>query len=141
MEWSDCYGPENLPTLDNIREYVNSDLWEDLNLFLQNVYHIQPKLTYSNCSMQRGWNVKYRKSGRSLVTLYPMENYFIALIVIGNKEMNEAELLVPFCSDYTQSLFQNTDFSAGGRWLMLKVTEPSILQDVENLIQIRVKPK
>ena len=70
-----------------------------------------------------------------------MEGFFIALVVIGNKEMDETELLMPLCSQYTQSLYQKTVFSAGGRWLMLDVTERSILEDVIKLIGIRVKPK
>ncbi|MEM1483743.1 DUF3788 domain-containing protein [Oscillospiraceae bacterium PP1C4] len=138
MEWSILYDQSNPPKLDNISEYVNNELWQDLNSFLQSIYCIEPKLSYSQCSMQRGWNVKYQKSGKSLCTLYPMEDYFIALVVIGNKEMHEAELLIPLCSKYTQVLYQKTDYSAGGRWLMLNVTDRSILDDVINLIQIRV---
>lgn len=141
MEWSNLYGPSSQPTLDEISEYVNHDLWQDLNLFLQNTYHIQPKLVYSQCSMQRGWNLKYQKSGRSLCTLYPMENYFIALIVIGNKEMHEAELLMPLCSKYTQALYQKTASSTGGRWLMINITDRPILDDVINLLQIRARTK
>ncbi|PKM50526.1 MAG: hypothetical protein CVV02_11010 [Firmicutes bacterium HGW-Firmicutes-7] len=141
MEWSNLYGPSSQPPLYMISEYINNALWKYLNSFLQNNYHIQPKLTYSQCSMQRGWNLKYQKSGKSLCTLYPMENYFIALIVIGNKEMNEAELLMPLCSKYTQALYQETASSNMGRWLMVNVTDRSILDDVINLIQIRVRPK
>lgn len=141
MKWYNLYGPCNPPGLDNISEYVHNKLWQDLNRFLQNTYQIQPKLAYSRCSMQPGWNVKYQKSGKSLCTLYPMENYFITLVVIGNKEIHEAELLIPLCSKYTQVLYQETKFSPGGRWLMIKVTDRSILEDVMNLIQIRLKPK
>jgi len=91
--------------------------------------------------MQPGWNVKYQKSGGSLCTLYPMKGYFIALVVIGNKESFEAELTLPLLSSYTQSLYQNTAFSPGGRWLMIEVTEPAILDDVIRLVRIRAKSK
>lgn len=141
MEWSNIYGSSNQPTLEEIDQYIGNELWQDLNVFLQNTYNVQPKLAYSQCSMQRGWNLKYQKSGKSLCTLYPMENYFIALVVIGNKEMDEAEMLISLCSKYTQELYQKTAFSAGGRWLMMNVTDQSILDDVIRLIQIRVRPK
>jgi hypothetical protein len=36
--------------------------------------------------------VKYQNSGKSLCTLYPMEGYFIALVVIGAKEEEEVEM-------------------------------------------------
>jgi hypothetical protein len=141
MEWSHLYSQSSLPTFDNISRYVNNQLWQDLNGFLQNSYHIQPKLAYSRCSMQRGWNVKYQKNGKSLCTLYPMEGFFIALVVIGNKEMHEAELLMPLCSQYTQTLYQKAGCSTGGRWLMVSVTDFQILYDVTCLIRIRVTPK
>jgi hypothetical protein len=141
MEWSNLYGFDNQPTFEKISAYINNELWQDLNSYLQNSYHIQPKLTYSQCSMQRGWNVKYVKSGKSLCTIYPMENYFITLIVIGNKEMQEAEFLMPLCSKYTQELYHKTNFNVGGRWLMINVTDRQILEDVINLMQIRVRPK
>lgn len=141
MEWNTLYDQKIPPTLDNISKYVSSELWENLNSFLEGTYKIQPKFSYSRCSIQPGWNVKYQKSGKSLCTLYPMEGFFIVLVVIGNKESFEAELMLPSFSKYTQSLYQNTAYSAGGRWLMMNVTEPAILDDVISLVQIRAKSK
>jgi hypothetical protein len=141
MEWSNLYDESNPPTLESVKDFVNNGLWQEINSFLQDTYHVQPKLTYSKCSMQRGWNVKYQKSGRSLCTLYPMQDYFIALVVIGNKEMPEADLCMPSCSKYIQELYKKTTFSAGGRWLMIDVTGKEILDDVINLIKIRVSPQ
>ncbi len=141
MEWNILYDQNNPPNLNDIDKYIGSGLWESLNAFLKDTYNIQPKLSYSRCSMQPGWNVKYQKSGKSLCTLYPMEGFFIALIVAGSKESSEVELLLPSFSKYTQDLYQKTPFSAGGRWLMINVTEREILNDVISLVQIRVHPK
>ena len=70
-----------------------------------------------------------------------MEGYFIALVVIGNKEINETELILPSCSEHIQDLYKNSPFSLGGKWLMINVTDKKILEDVEMLIKIRVLPK
>jgi len=70
-----------------------------------------------------------------------MESYFITLVVVGAREEAEAELLMPLCSDYTQKLYEQTAFSAGGRWLMMNVTDEKVLEDAKNLIKLRVKPK
>jgi hypothetical protein len=91
--------------------------------------------------MQKGWNVKYRKSGKSICTLYPMNGYFIALVVIGNKELPDAELIMPSCSQYVQQLFNKTSSLPMGRWLMIEVREGCVLEDVLKLTQLRVKPK
>ena len=141
MEWINLYGPDRQPGAAEIARYINSSLWEEMNHFLQENYETQPDYSYSGCSAQPGWNVKYQKAGRSLCTLYPMDGYFIALVVIGAKEQTEAELLMPMCDSDTQKLFANTAFSAGGRWLMISVTNEAVLQDAERLIQLRRKIK
>ncbi len=41
------------------------------------------QLEYSKCSLKPGWNVKYKKSGKALCALYPMEDYFIDAGEIG----------------------------------------------------------
>lgn len=140
MDWSKLYGADHCPTYRDIDEFIHSNLWREMNDFLQNTYKVQPQTAYSGCSEQKGWNVKYKKGGKSLCTLYPMDGYFIALVVIGAKEEAEAELQMPMCSEYTQKLYEQTAFSAGGRWLMMNVTDEKILKDAKNLIKIRVKP-
>jgi hypothetical protein len=139
--WSELYNQNNQPTLENINDYINSELWIELCSGLETMYTTLPKLEYSKCSMQKGWNIKYKKSSKSLCTLYPMNGYFIALVVIGEKEQAAAEQVIPTCSNYVQKLFSGTVFSAGGKWLMLEIRERSVLEDVMKLIQLRVKPK
>lgn len=141
MDWVQCFGPDKQPTAAEIADYINSPLWIEMNRFMCENYEVQPSFHYSSCSAQPGWNVKYQKAGRSLCTLYPMSGFFIALVVIGAREQTEAELTMPLCEEYTQSLFSRTPFSAGGRWLMLNVTGEGVLEDVKRLIQIRRKLK
>ncbi|MEL7570118.1 MAG: DUF3788 domain-containing protein [Eubacteriaceae bacterium] len=137
MLWSELYGSETEPTDKNIESFINSELWGELNEYLQKSYGVAPVKSYSKCSAQRGWNIKYQKASKSLCTLYPMEGYFIALVVIGAKEQTEAELYLNAASDYVKKLYEKTTFSAGGRWLMINVTDEKILNDVKNLIAIR----
>ena len=141
MEWHEMYSKNNQPSLEEIADFVTNPIWKKFNDQLQSLYQIQPKLSHSSCSMQPGWNVKYQKSGKSLCTLYPMSGFFLALVVIGNKEIGEAELLIPSCDAYTKSVFQDSVFSAGGKWLMLKIVDEKVSDDVTSLIQLRVKPK
>lgn len=115
-------------------------LWKDINNYLQRAYLSKPKYSYSICSMQPGWNIKYRKSGKSLCTLYPKEKYFEVLIVIGQKEMTDAELMMPALSAYVQGVFAETAVFQDSRWLMLEVKNRDTLLDALELIALRVKP-
>ena len=94
-------------------------------------------MEHSRCSMQAGWNIKYKKDGKSLCTLYPMQGYFIALVVVGSRELTEAEFLMPQCSDYVQTVFKNTKIGNGQKWLMLDVRDRGIMDDVFSLINLR----
>lgn len=139
MEWINMYSPDNKPSPAEIREYISSPLWDEFNDFLKNGYGIQPDYSYSGCSGQPGWNIKYKKSGKSLCTLYPMEGFFIALVVVGAKEAPEAELLMPSFTEYTQNLYRTAAGLSGARWLMINVTDERIAEDAKQLIQLRRK--
>jgi AraC family transcriptional regulator len=125
------------PLLETVSTYVSSPLWEQLCKYVEEQYQIRPVLEYSRCSMQRGWNVKYKKAGRSLCTLYPMEGYFIALVVIGERERVEAELALPLFTEYLQQLYYETKAGMGQKWLMINVTDDAVLKDVKRCIAIR----
>ena len=140
MEWNLMYSIGKKPTWNQINEFINNTLWTDLNSRIQMNYQIEPIIEYSRCSMQSGWNIKYKKSGKSLCTLYPMSGYFIVLIVIGNREMQEAEFLIPQCSSYVQDMFKNTKTGQGQKWLMLDVRDQETIDDVFALISLRKKP-
>lgn len=141
MEWVDFYKADSEPSYQDIVAFVDSPLWVELESFLQSNYAVEPTISYSRCAGQPGWNVKYKKAGRALCTLYPMDGFFIALVVIGSKEYEETLEELPECTDYTRELFYNADSSSMGRWLMIQVTNKDILEDVKRLIQVRRKIK
>ncbi|MDY0020268.1 MAG: DUF3788 family protein [Anaerolineae bacterium] len=134
--WESADGTQE-PSLEALGAYVNNPLWEQLRAHVEEQYQVKPVLEYSGCSMQRGWNVKYKKAGRTLCTLYPMEGYYTALVVIGERERMETELALPSFTEYVQRLYQETKTGMGQKWLMIDVTDAAILEDVKHCIAIR----
>ena len=141
MSWFQRYPKSQQPTLEQISEYIASPLWGEVCQWAEKSYQVEPKVEHSTCSGAPGWNVKYKKGGRALCTLYPDEGQFTALITVGAKEAPEAELLLPTCSDYIRELFARTQTMNGARWLMIRVTDAQVLEDVKKLIRLRVAPK
>ncbi len=141
MIWSELYGQGNQPTLENVNDFVKDDLLTKLCLYLESNFSVLPKMEYSCCSMQKGWNIKYKKSGKSLCTIYPMNGYFIVLVVISEKERMEADFLIPTCSDYVQKLYSEAAFSNGSKWMMIEVRDNNVLADVIKLIHFRTNKK
>ncbi len=125
------------PSMATISTTVDNPLFDQLCRYLEAEYSVEPKVEFSQCSMQYGWNVKYKKSGRSLCTLYPMEGYFIALVVIGSREEGEMTLTLPLLSDYLQNLYHETKSCMNQKWLMINVTNEATLEDVKHCIAIR----
>ena len=137
MDWNVLYSKEKSPSLEQVTEYINNSLWTDFNNRIQSTYRTRPWMEHGRCSMQAGWNIKYKKGGKSLCTLYPMQGYFIVLVVVGSREFTEAEFLMPQCSDYVQTVFKNTKIGNGQKWLMLDVRDRGIMDDVFSLINLR----
>lgn len=128
------------PTMEMVSGFVQSPLWDDLCQHIETQYKVKPVFSYSGCKMEGdwdGWNVKYKKSGRSLCSLYPQQGSFIALVVIGGRERAETEYALPFLSPYLQRLYQDTKEGMGQKWLAIEVTEKAILDDLKKLIAIR----
>ena len=141
MIWNQCYPKSQQPTLEEISVFIASPLWDEFCRWAEERYAVSPKVEHSTCSGAPGWNVKYRKGGRSLCTLYPEEGAFTALVTVGAKEAPQAELLLPTYSDYIRELFARTAPFNGGRWLMIRISDPRVLEDVKQLVSLRVAPK
>ena len=141
MSWFQRYPKSQQPTLEQISSYIASPLWGELCQWAEKSYRIEPKVEHSTCSGAPGWNVKYKKGGRALCTLYPDDGQFTAMVTVGTKEAAEAELLLPTCSEYIRELFARTQTMNGARWLMIRVTDAQVLEDVKKLIRLRVAPK
>jgi AraC family transcriptional regulator len=145
MLWNDLFSKENEPTAEQIQEFVATPLWSELADYLQTTYNTKPKIEYSNCAMDggiwKGWNIKYKKSGKSLCTLYPKQSYFLSLITVSEKDIAEADLLIPLCCDYIKDLYNNAVPCHIGKMLGIDVTSDEILCDMKELIALRVKPK
>lgn len=138
MRWNEVYPKGTQPDLHEISTYIHSAFWEDLCTHLETVYGVSPKVEHSICSAAPGWNVKYKKSSRSLCTLYPDKDFFTAMVSVGSREATEAELLLSKCTAYTKQLYWNANPFNGARWLMIEVRTPEILDDVKQLIALRV---
>lgn len=140
MIWMERYPPNRQPTLEDIDAYADSALWRELRQHLQGTYAAASKVEYSSCSLEPGWNVKYKKGRRALCTVYIRPGYVTCMISVAPKDEPAAEGVLLTCTEYTRTLYQNTASSKLGRWLMLDVTAPEILEDVKALLALRAKP-
>ena len=80
----EIFSKDKQPTEAEIKAFVGTALFSELDNHLRDNYKVAPKLAYSGCAMDhniwRGWNLKYQKSGKSLCTIYPQQGYFLVLV-------------------------------------------------------------
>ena len=144
MSWNDLFDKDHEPSAEQIAEFTDTPLWGELSDYLQQTYKANPKLEYSACAMDggawKGWNIKYKKNGKSLCTLYPKRGYFLSLITVSEKDAVEADMLISFCCDYVKDLYKRGEFKNHyGKMMGIEVTSEEILRDMKKLIALRAK--
>ena len=126
------------PTLEEIGQYVRNPVFSQFCSEGKNIYQCREKIEFSSCSWEKGWNIKFKKAGKTLCTVYPRELYFTVLFVVGGKEKESVEAILPECAKELQDLYCQTQEGNGQRWLMIDIEEEdSVYHDLFRFIQIR----
>ncbi len=97
-------------------------------------------MEFSKCGLEPGWNLKFKKGSKALTTVYLRPGYVTAMISIAPKDEAAAEGILFACTEATRTLYQRTASSKIGRWLMMDLTAPEILEDAKALLALRSKP-
>jgi hypothetical protein len=108
-------------------------LWEELTQFVADNYPIPGEWNFGGKNY--GWNLWYRTSGKTLVTLYPQDRYFVAQIVLGKDQVEQALALK--LGKNVGTVLTETPQLHDGRWLFIKVKTKRDAADIRQLLQIK----
>lgn len=126
------------PTLDEVSDFINNSLFMEFCSQIKEKYHCSEKIEFSSCSWEYGWNVKFKKSGKNLCTVYPREGFFTVLVVIGQKEKDSVERILPECTPELRNIYTQTQAGNGQKWLMIDLEDKdNLFDDTLRLIEIR----
>lgn len=129
------------PTMEEVGEVVGNPAFGRFCAQIRDTYQCSERIEYSSCSWEKGWNIKYKKAGKTLCTIYPREGYFTVMVVVGAKEKPLVEAALPQCTAELRQIYHQTREGNGQRWLMIDLEdEGELYEDVFRLIQIRRKP-
>jgi len=129
---------ETTPEME-ISLFFSNPLWKELDDFIIKTSGSKPEISYNLCASERHWNIEYNLNGRTLCTLYPVKNIFLAMIVIESKEESIIQELLPALSKRIQQLFENTYKTPLGRWLVVEVSDKKNLYDVKLMLEMCIK--
>lgn len=129
---------EHPPTPTEVLDTLGAkkELWQQLTRFIADNYPIPGEWKFGGKNY--GWHIWYRKSGKTLVTLYPAPKSFTAQIVLGKEQV--AQALTLRLGKNVATILNETPQLHDGRWLFIKVKTAQDLRDIEKLLQIKRKP-
>ena len=129
---------EHKPAQEEVKLALGAkfSLWGKLIQFLSDNYEMTAELSFGGKNY--GWNLWYRKSGKSLVTLYPQKSGFTAQVVLG-KDQAEQALNMKFCKN-VERLVRETPQLHDGKWLFIPVKSSAEVNDVEKLLLLKWRP-
>lgn len=126
------------PDMEEIEIFVENPLFHELCAHMEAAHKALVSIEYSCDKVLLGWNVRFRKGGRTLCRLYPKRGYFNVLVVVGGREKERVNALLPQMSDAMRELYLNTREGMGQRWLLVDLRAPDAsYQDVLRLVSIR----
>lgn len=138
------FDQSHTPSSEEICAYIlepGRSLWQEFCSFIEQHYKVAPKVSYSGCSGKPGWNVKYKKSGKSLCTLYPERQGFVTLLVVKLDLLPVVDALQEeLDTELLQLVKKATPFN-GTLWLMVPVYRQAMLESVKELLLLKQHAK
>ncbi|KUO76383.1 MAG: hypothetical protein APF77_06705 [Clostridia bacterium BRH_c25] len=112
--------------------------WNELIGFVESNYDFEP--VWNNGGKYGIWEVKYRRSGKTLCALYIKDGCFTVLVVLGKAEREKFESLKEEFNPKIYEIYVNTRQYHDGKWLWINVSDMSLVEDIKKLIVIKKKP-
>jgi hypothetical protein len=89
---------------------------------------------------KHGWRLRFKKS-KSFCSLIPERDRMVVLIVLGGKEREETEKILPELSPGIRKMYAEATTYHDGKWLAILADRDQILDDIKRLLAIKRKPK
>jgi len=110
------------------------EFWQTLVNYVHSVY---PKTIEEwNFSKSAGWNFRLKDKKRAIIYLLPRANYFKVALVFGQKATDE--VLKSGVSIAIKTELESAKAYAEGRGIQIEVKEEKIINDINNLINIKL---
>ena len=113
-------------------------LWQALTGYLGRAYDFAPESKYGRKS---GWAFQYRRSERTLCTLFPEEKAFTVLVTLGKNELARLHPQLADLGKRTQEIIDQAHQYPDGKWLWIRVSEERDVEDIKTLIVCKRRPR
>ena len=112
-------------------------MWRKITVYICDNYEFEPIREKDNLDS----TIRYKRSGKTLLTFYPKKNELTVLIILGKREVEKSESSMDGFSPEMVELFIKTKQYHDGRWLHIKVLPFENFNDIKRLLEIKKHPK
>ena len=113
------------------------------NKWVSLIHHLQDELKlkgeFKFYGVNYGWALRFNKSGKSVIALYPGKDSFTIQIILDKMQVKYA--LLENINPEIKTIIKETESIHEGKWIYIRIDEFMDLTDVINLIDIRIKIK
>lgn len=96
--------------------------------------------TWNNGGKKWIYEYKFRKSGKTLCAFYFKENMLGFMIIFGKAERTKVEEIRNELSSDILETYDNAQTFHDGKWVMLNITDYSMIENLKKLLFIKKKP-
>ena len=114
-------------------------LWSDVNRFIDKNY--DTKIYWDRNEKKGEYELKYRRGGRTLCSLYPKGEGLVILIIFGQKVREKFESARQDFSKTANVLYDLARQYHDGKWLYFDLTDFEAVEDAKKMLLIKRKPK
>jgi len=119
---------------------TSSAAWEKLTGHIR-FYYVMDELWDEGKPTNKHYNnLRFRRGGKTLVTLCIREGYFIACVVLGKDERDKFDEQRDNFSETACKVYDETHTYHDGKWIGFDVHDESPIDDIIRLLQIKRKP-
>jgi hypothetical protein len=130
----------NPPTADQVHDAVGSKLplWHDLIRTIRERYSAQEDFKFLYVKSY-GWAVRFRVKGQLLVSLFPIQDGFVAQVNLCPDAIEKA-LTMKMSKNVQQAITRAHPYPEG-RWLFIPVETKEDLSNFQQLVEMRAHAK
>jgi hypothetical protein len=123
------------PTAEQISEAIGSRraAWEEILQAIRETYSHQEDWRFYGKNY--GWALRFRKSGKALVSLYPAEDSFTVQLILSQAEVDQARGLK--LGEHVRQIIEQAHPFSEGRWVFVPVKSGKDLRDVQQLLALK----
>ena len=113
-------------------------LWNEIIEKIECLYEMEK--VWDNGGKEAKYVLRFRRGGKTLVSLFPKENSIGILVIYGKDERGKFEANLAAFSNDVSSEYEKAHTYHDGKWIMYYLPNENVLRDLPALLAIKRKP-